>query len=73
MSTVTDIEAALPTLSSEELRHVEAVLRRIQSGRSSERPWMELAGCLSGEAEELSRIGRMVKEEFERVDPEDWR
>lgn len=31
MSTVAEIEAALPELSAEELRRVEAVLRRLQS------------------------------------------
>ncbi|MEA3207701.1 MAG: hypothetical protein QOE70_758 [Chthoniobacter sp.] len=37
------------------------------------RPWMELAGCFKHEAEELRRIDRIIAEEFERVDPEDWR
>ena len=31
MSTLAEIEAALPELSAEELRRVEAVLRRLQS------------------------------------------
>ena len=34
------------------------------------KPWMELAGCLKGEAEEFRRIGRIIADEFERVDPE---
>jgi hypothetical protein len=34
---------------------------------------MELAGCLAGEAEELRRIDRTVADEFERVNPDDWR
>ena len=37
------------------------------------RPWMELAGCLKDEAEELRRIDRIIADEFERVDPEAWR
>ena len=37
MSTVAEIEAALPELSAEELRRVEALLHRLQSQPSSER------------------------------------
>lgn len=36
-------------------------------------PWMELAGCLAGEAEELRRIDGVVAVEFEQVNPDDWR
>ena len=36
-------------------------------------PWMELAGCLAGEAEELRRIDGAVADEFERVYPGDCR
>lgn len=36
-------------------------------------PWMELAGCLAGEAEELRHINGVVADEFERVNPDDWR
>ncbi len=38
---------------------------------SVDKPWMELAGCISGEREEFERINRVV-EEFERVNPEEW-
>ena len=37
------------------------------------KPWMELAGCLAGESDELRRIGGVVEEEFEHINPEDWR
>ena len=37
------------------------------------RPWMELAGCFKNEAEELRRIDRVIADEFEGVDPGDWR
>ncbi len=37
------------------------------------KPWMELAGCLAGEAEELRRIGGVIEGEFGRINPEDWR
>ena len=35
--------------------------------------WMELAGCLAGESAELRRIEGVVADEFERINPEDWR
>ena len=37
------------------------------------KPWMELAGCLAGEAEKLRRIEGVVEDEFGRINPEDWR
>ena len=40
---------------------------------AASKPWMELAGCLAGEAEEFRRIGAVVDEEFGRINPEDWR
>ena len=41
--------------------------------RRERHPWMELAGCLAGEAEELRRIDAAVAAEFKRVNPDDWR
>lgn len=73
MSTLAEIEAALPTLSAEELRRIEILLGQLQRQRSIAKPWMQLAGSLSGEAEELHRIARVVEREFERVEPDDWR
>lgn len=73
MSTVSQIESILSTLSAEDLRRVEASLRRIQNARSENVSWMELAGCLAGESEELRRIERVVEEEFEQVEPANWR
>ena len=35
-------------------------------------PWMELAGCLAGEAEELRRLDGAIADEFERVNSDDW-
>jgi hypothetical protein len=45
----------------------------VDEAPSAAKPWMELAGCLSGESEELRRIGGVVEEEFGRINPEDWR
>lgn len=36
------------------------------------KPWMELAGSFKHEAEELRRIDRVIADEFERVNPDDW-
>ena len=72
MSTVSEIQAALPKLSADELRLVEASLRQVQVERSAPGPWMELAGCLAGEREELQNIGQVIRKEFERVDHADW-
>jgi hypothetical protein len=44
-----------------------------EAPREASRPWMELAGCLKGEAKELRRIDGIIAEEFGRVNPEDWR
>ncbi|RYD54578.1 MAG: hypothetical protein EOP83_22040 [Verrucomicrobiaceae bacterium] len=62
----------MPKLSADELRQVEASLRQLQVQRSGEGPWMELAGCLADEREELQSIGRVIREEFEGVNHADW-
>ena len=40
---------------------------------TSAKPWMELAGCLAGKADDLRRIDQVVEDEFERINIEDWR
>ena len=45
----------------------------VDEAPASAKPWMELAGCLAHESEELHRIDRVVEDEFERINPEDWR
>jgi len=44
-----------------------------EAAAGTTKPWMELAGCFKDEAEELRRIDGIIAEEFERVDPEDWK
>jgi hypothetical protein len=73
VSTVAEIEAALPTLSAEELTRVAAALNRLQGDHVVEpRTWMELAGCLARDKEELQRIDRLIEAEFEQINPNDW-
>ncbi len=45
----------------------------VDEAPANEKPWMELAGCLAGESEELHRIEGVVAEEFGRINPEDWK
>ena len=37
------------------------------------KPWMEPAGCMEHESEELRRIDQTIEDEFERIDHEAWR
>ena len=52
----------------------EAISEKLQSlnRQHSSRPWMKHYGALREYAEELREIDRVVEEEFETVNPEDW-
>jgi hypothetical protein len=51
----------------------EAVRDKLQQeSKAGEKPWMKLAGKLSHLHEETVRINRIIEEECERIDPEDW-
>ena len=51
----------------------EAVQEKLESHqKTSEKPWMKLAGGLKHLHGETQRINRLIEEEFERIDPEDW-
>ena len=43
----------------------------VDEAPAESKPWMELAGCLAGEAEELRCIEGVAKEEFGRISLED--
>ena len=84
MSTLAEIEAAiaqLPPPQWMEIRRWMDAHAPTENGQvivgeapaGTTKPWMELAGCFKDEAEELRRIDRIIADEFERVDPEDWR
>lgn len=49
---------------------VEARLR--EKAAESEKPWMKMFGGLKHLHEENIRIQKIVDEEFENIDPEDW-
>ncbi|MEQ1860348.1 MAG: hypothetical protein ABMA13_10460 [Chthoniobacteraceae bacterium] len=78
MSTLAEIEKAVPQLTATELAELERFVREMRVKQAGAvpalaRPWMELAGCLAGESDELRRVDRLVEAEFESVNPDDWR
>ena len=51
----------------------EAVEEKIESHRKvAEKPWVKLAGGLKHLHDETQRINRIIEEEFEEIEPEDW-
>ena len=47
-------------------------VRLLRDG-NDEKPWMRHLGSLLDHAEELDGIERLIEEEFETVDPSQWR
>ncbi|MCL2661501.1 MAG: hypothetical protein FWD64_13415, partial [Acidobacteriaceae bacterium] len=39
---------------------------------SNEKPWMDTFGKLRHLRKETARINRIIEEEFEQIEPEDW-
>lgn len=66
MSTVAEIEAALPELSAEDLRRVEAALRDAQ-GHSAEKPKHHDLDALIGSWKEDAEFDAAIRA-FEQVD-----
>jgi hypothetical protein len=50
----------------------EAVQDKLQSETPAEKPWMKHIGKLAHLHEETERINKIIEEECERIDPEDW-
>lgn len=48
----------------------EAVQRQLRT--ESEKPWMKTIGGLRHMHQENVRIQRIIDEEFEKIDPEEW-
>jgi hypothetical protein len=42
------------------------------SPKDGEKPWVKLAGGLKHLHKETERINRVIEEEFEKIEPEDW-
>jgi len=52
----------------------EAVEEKLASAsKSGEKPWVRLAGGLKHLRKETVRINRVMKSEFEKIEPEDWK
>ncbi len=44
-----------------------------EAGCGGERPWMHHFGALAANAEAVREVDQVIEDEFERVDPADWR
>jgi len=51
----------------------EAVQEKLDADRkSANKPWMAAVGKLKHLHKETARINRIIEEEFEKIEPEDW-
>jgi hypothetical protein len=50
----------------------EAVEDKLRSEGPAEKPWMKLMGKLAHLHEETERINKIIEEDCERIDSEDW-
>jgi hypothetical protein len=50
----------------------EAVEEKLKSN-SEAKPWMQVVGGLRHLKKENARINRIIEDEFEQVEPEDWK
>jgi hypothetical protein len=51
----------------------EAVEEKLAAAsQKEEKPWVKLAGGLDHLHKETARINRIMKSEFEEIEPEDW-
>lgn len=51
----------------------EAVEEKLTgASKPGEKPWVRLAGGLKHLRKETARINRIMKAEFEKIEPEDW-
>lgn len=50
----------------------EAVEEKLKAPQQPDKPWMKLVGQLKDLHEENLRIDKLIEEEFEQIDPEEW-
>ena len=51
----------------------EAVTEKLEASlKKEEQPWVRLAGGLKHLHKETVRLNRVIKNEFEKIEPEDW-
>lgn len=51
----------------------EALAEKLWPNHSRGRPWMAAFGKLRRLRKETARINRIIEEEFEKIDAEDWK
>ena len=51
----------------------EALDEKLRSVAAKDKPWMKSFGKLRHLHKETARINRIIEEEFEKIEPEDWR
>ena len=52
----------------------EAMQEKLDAKKiAASQPWMKSFGALKGYSAELRKIDAIIKEEFERIDPESWK
>ena len=50
----------------------QAVEEKLSLGQRQGKPWLECAGELAHLHKETMRIQKIIDEEFEQIEPEDW-
>jgi hypothetical protein len=50
----------------------EAVEEKLAVPPAAEKPWMQAFGKLRHLHKETERINKIIEEEFEQIEPEDW-
>ena len=50
-----------------------ALFRKFTSCAAGQKPWMKLFGKLRRLRKETAQVNQIIEDEFERIDPEDWR
>jgi hypothetical protein len=50
----------------------EAVQEKLAAGKLDDKPWMKAIGGLRHLHDENVRIQKLIDEEFETIDPEEW-
>ena len=51
----------------------EAISEKLRNeSRTAEKPWMASVGGLRHLRKETARINKIIEEEFEKIEPEDW-
>jgi len=51
----------------------EALTEKLRAPGGEDKPWMKGFGKLRQLREETSRINRIIDEEFEQIEPEEWK